>query len=114
MRSLNLGASPAIYSNDVIGRLDNSKISPKADPEAGAHSNHQIDPALVNKLNDSFSFCNTLNKTCTSNDDCYKDRDHNCSICWKDDTDENELRFCGPTINLDTNKNRGITIYDTQ
>ena len=27
-----------------------------------------------------------------------------------DDRDENELRFCGPTINFDENKNRGIVI----
>ena len=85
----------------------NIETSTVEDPEITIPPNHQYNPALINTLNDSFSFCNKLNKSCQSNNDCSNDSFHNCSICWSDNSKGNNFKICGPRIDLDENEESG-------
>ena len=80
----------------------------KEDSEGIPKQNVELDPDLIATINESFAFCNKLNKTCKSNKDCSNGSSHNCSICWTDNANKNQPKICGPPITLDNDDNRGI------
>ena len=82
----------------------------KEDPEGFTRQDVKLDLDLIDTINESFSFCNKLNKTCTSNKDCSNGSLHNCSICWTDNANRNKQKICGPPITLSDDDNQGIVM----
>ena len=56
-----------------------------------------------------FSTCAALNISCTKNDDCIStDTQSNaCILCWEDETNPNNTKYCGPLLESDLMKKTG-------
>ena len=91
--------------------LGKQRMLGEEDPEDLPKENVELDPDLIDTINESFAFCNKLNKTCISNKDCSNGSLHNCSICWTDNANKNKPKICGPPITSDNDDNQGMIMH---